>query len=64
VHPHRALVGALTYSESASSMLGGQRDTESAKEALYEIREMHKAWKEKLALEAGIVEGELSEEGG
>jgi len=45
-------------------MQGGQRDTESAKEALYEIREMHKAWKEKLALEAGIVEGELSEEGG
>ena len=33
----------------------------SAKEALNEIREMHKAWKAKL--EAETVEGEIAEEG-
>ena len=37
---------------------------QSAKEALNEIREMHRAWKEKLALEAGTVEGELAKGSG
>ena len=35
---------------------------QSAKEALQEIRDMHKEWKKKLEVEA--IEGELSEEGG
>jgi len=35
---------------------------QSAKEALQEIRDMHRAWKKKLELEAGTVEGELSAE--
>ncbi len=51
--------------QSSCGSLAARQNSESkderGKEALQEIREMHRAWKKKLELEA--IEGELSDAG-